>query len=238
MRDARSIVSHCRQGGTLLKQFTAYASGRGGVRFSLQPSDEHVPTHCAELAIASGWLRPLGRDLFGDPTNAQTWSYARNSSTEHTGGAARARVSGTPQRVATDGGAQPVARHDKHHEEINMDMRQFGGGHYAAAADVRDGPIAQVIADVRTGKYDKPDLHFESGDILSLNATNRRVLIRASETWTGMHVELVLGEVEFQKEAVIVKLISPAITAVEQAAAAEPKPVNGSGGDMDDDIPF
>ena len=95
-----------------------------------------------------------------------------------------------------------------------MDMRQFGGGHYVTAADVRDGPIAQVIADVRTGKYDKPDLHFESGDILSLNATNRRVLMRAygpnSETWTGMHVELVLGEVEFQnkmQEAAIVRLI-------------------------------
>jgi hypothetical protein len=48
MHSAESIVNHCRQGGTLHKEFFAYASGRSEVGFSLQPGGERVPTHCAQ----------------------------------------------------------------------------------------------------------------------------------------------------------------------------------------------
>ena len=43
MRDARSIVSHCRQAGTLLKQFTAYASGRSGRGSAFSPATSMSP---------------------------------------------------------------------------------------------------------------------------------------------------------------------------------------------------
>ena len=130
---------------------------------------------------------------------------------------------------------------------MTIDMRKYGGEYYLTIADVRDGPLRMKIVDIREGKYDKPDLIFETGDALSLNATNRRVLMRAygptSDTWLGKDIELVLGEVEFQgksQESVLTKPISPPLTATERAAATpEPTRVNGGGStSMDDDIPF
>ena len=130
---------------------------------------------------------------------------------------------------------------------MTIDMRKYGGEYYLTIADVRDRPLRMKIVDVREGKYDKPDLIFETGDALSLNATNRRVLMRAygptSDTWISKDIELVLGETEFQgkpQESVLTKPVSPPLTAAERAAVPEPlpKPGNGGGSDMDDDIPF
>jgi hypothetical protein len=79
-----------------------------------------------------------------------------------------------------------------------MDMRKFSGEHFIKTADVRDGPLQMQIAVVREGKFDKPDLVFESGDLLSLNATNNQILLRAygpnSDNWIGKDIELFLGE--------------------------------------------
>jgi hypothetical protein len=123
---------------------------------------------------------------------------------------------------------------------MTIDMRKYGGEYYLTVADVRDAPLPMKIVDVREGKYDKPDLIFETGDALSLNATNRRVLMRAygptSDTWINKNVELFLGEVEFQgkpQESVLTKPISPPLTAAERA----PKPGGGNGA-KDSDIPF
>ena len=127
---------------------------------------------------------------------------------------------------------------------MTVDMRNYGGEHFITTVDVREGPLAERILDAREGKYDKPELVFENGDVLSLNATNRKILMRAygptSETWTGKHVELLLGEVMFQRkpqEAVVVNPVSPPLTADEMAAAvaAAPKPQAG-GGDGNDFI--
>jgi hypothetical protein len=60
-----------------------------------------------------------------------------------------------------------------------MDMRKYSSGHFIKLDDVRDGPLNEVIDDAKIGKFDKPDLIFESGDRLSLNATNNSVLVRA-----------------------------------------------------------
>ena len=110
---------------------------------------------------------------------------------------------------------------------MTIDMRKYGGEYYLTIADVRDGPLRMKIVDVREGKYDKPDLIFETGDALSLNATNRRVLMRAygptSDTWISKDIELVLGETEFQgkpQESVLTKPVSPPLTAAERAAVA------------------
>jgi hypothetical protein len=129
---------------------------------------------------------------------------------------------------------------------MTIDMRDYGGEHYISVPDVRDGPLPEGIADAREGKFDKPDLVFESGDVLSLNATNRKTLMRVygptSDTWIGKRVELILGEVMFQnkpQEAVIVRPISPPLTVEEMAAAtAKSTPAAGGSSGMNDDIPF
>ena len=97
-----------------------------------------------------------------------------------------------------------------------MDMRKFSGDHFIKLDDVRDGPLHEVIAAVKLGKYDKPDLVFESGDLLSLNATNNKALIRAygrnSDDWIGKEIDLLQGEIPFNnemKETVIVQPVSP-----------------------------
>jgi hypothetical protein len=96
-----------------------------------------------------------------------------------------------------------------------MDMRKFSGETFIKADDVRDGPLEMQVAVVKEGRYG-PDLVFESGELLGLNATNNRILMRAygpnSEDWIGKKVQLTFGQVEYQKEmkdTVVVKPIDP-----------------------------
>jgi hypothetical protein len=109
-----------------------------------------------------------------------------------------------------------------------MDMRKFAGKSFIKVDDVRNGPLQVKIAVVKQGQYDKPDLVFETGEILGLNATNTKALMRAygpdSDDWVGKEIELYLGEVEYQGEmqpAVLVRPISPPIAAAAKAAAAK-----------------
>jgi hypothetical protein len=97
-----------------------------------------------------------------------------------------------------------------------MDMRKYSGETFIRVSDVTDGPLQMQIAGVREGKYEKPDLVFETGEAFSVNSTNNRILMRAygpnSEDWVGKKIELTLGQVEFQgkpQNSVIVKPISP-----------------------------
>ena len=106
-----------------------------------------------------------------------------------------------------------------------MDMRRFSGASFLKVDDVRGGPLREVIVSIKLGKYDKPDMYFEFGDCLSLNATNNVVLIRAygpnSDDWIGKEIELFVGEVEFEKkpiDAVLVKPISPALKQQERTS--------------------
>jgi hypothetical protein len=94
-----------------------------------------------------------------------------------------------------------------------MDMRKYSGETFIKIPDVRGGPLQLLIAGIREGQYERPNLVLESGELLSLNATNNKILIRAygphSEDWIGKEIELFLGEVEYQKkmqEAVSVRL--------------------------------
>jgi hypothetical protein len=122
-----------------------------------------------------------------------------------------------------------------------MDARKFIGPTFLGVDDVRDGNLRMQIAAVNTGKYDKLNLVFETGDTLSLNATNTKILSRAygfdTDLWPGKEIELFLGEVEFQKKvqpAVLIRPISPPVAAAEKAAAA--KKLDNT--DFDDEIPF
>ena len=104
-----------------------------------------------------------------------------------------------------------------------MDMRPYSGQHYIKTDDVRDAPFRGIIGTVKNGRYGKPDLVFESGETLSLNATNTAALIRSfgpnSVDWYSKIVECTLGQTMFQGDAtdtVIVKPISPPIPLEQQ----------------------
>jgi len=120
-----------------------------------------------------------------------------------------------------------------------MKMSEYVGSAFLRVDDLKQsGPIKATIANVRLGKYEKPDAHLSDGSVLSLNATNCRTLVRAygdeSADWLGREIELFVGEVDYQgkpTETILVKPISPSIE-------KRPKPKSGNGGDMDDAIPF
>jgi hypothetical protein len=121
-----------------------------------------------------------------------------------------------------------------------MDMKKYSSAHFIKVTDVRDGPIEAQIAAVREGKYDKPDLVFENGDMLSLNATNNKILMRAygadSDYWLGKTIKMFLGEVEYQRkmqEAVLVQPISPSLKDTKAANANR-----ATDQDPSDEIPF
>jgi hypothetical protein len=145
-------------------------------------------------------------------------------------------------------------RRERRQEKTKMDMRKFSGEHFYKVDDVRDGPIKEQIAAVKLGKYDKPNLVFESGSILSLNATNNAALLRAygrnSVDWISKEIELFLGEVEYQgemQEGVRLRPISPAtpktpLPAPEQQTpektATKPATAKPIEADIGEDIPF
>ncbi|UPK35553.1 hypothetical protein IVB18_47745 [Bradyrhizobium sp. 186] len=118
-----------------------------------------------------------------------------------------------------------------------MDMRKYASEHFLKLDDVREGPLTLRIALVRDGSYDKPDVVFESGEVLSLNATNLRTLIRAfgpdSDDWIGKDVEAALGPVMFQGKPQDGVIVTP-ISATEPRA----EPGTKRNGDMGDSIPF
>jgi hypothetical protein len=120
---------------------------------------------------------------------------------------------------------------------------------YLKVADVQDGPLIMHIAEVKDGSYEKPDIVFESGEILgSVSDTNIITLIKAYgddfANFVGKKVELRLGQLEYKKEmvdAILIKPITPGLSdeakadAVVKSAAVKDKTNRG---DMDDDIPF
>jgi len=120
-----------------------------------------------------------------------------------------------------------------------MDMRKYSGEHFVKVEDVKDGPIQGQIAVVKEGKYDKPNVVLESGDVLSLNATNNQTLMRAfgteSDQWVGKMIEMFLGTIQYQgsdHEAVLVRPVSPPIK--KKTKDVDGKTVS----DLDDEIPF
>jgi hypothetical protein len=124
---------------------------------------------------------------------------------------------------------------------MGLDMRKYSGTAFIKPGDVKAGPLRVVIVDVTEGKYGRPDLEFDDGTKLSLNATNNRTLVTAygsnSDDFINKEIELSLGEVEYNgemQETVIVKPISPPV----EKKPPPPKPKNSSGGDMDDEVPF
>jgi hypothetical protein len=129
-----------------------------------------------------------------------------------------------------------------------MDMRKYSGAIFIKVADVRNGPLQMRIAAVKEGKYGKPDVVFESGENLTLNATNNRTLMRAygpnSDDWIGKYIELTLGQLQFEGElqdAVIVKPIDEPINPSQKTPVPQETPSKATPkkrDDMDDEMPF
>jgi hypothetical protein len=123
-----------------------------------------------------------------------------------------------------------------------MNMREFAGDMYLKVDDLRgSGPKQLTIKDVEQGAYDKPVLRFSDDTLLSINATNAKVLIRAygeeSDDWVSKVVELYIGPTQYQgqpKDSILVRPISPAIPINQRRT---PKPANGPK-PIDDEIPF
>jgi hypothetical protein len=142
--------------------------------------------------------------------------------------------------------ARKTSAHARRQEKIIMDMRRYSGTPFIKPGDVNAGPLRVVIVGVTEGKYGRPDLEFDDGSKLSVNATNNRTLVIAygfeSDDWINKEIELSLGEVEYNgemQETVMVKPISPPV----ERKPPPPKPKGGSGapgkrGDMDDEVPF
>jgi hypothetical protein len=109
-----------------------------------------------------------------------------------------------------------------------MDMSKYCGEHFVKVNDVRNGPIEGRIVDVTEGEYG-PNVVLDTGDVLSLNKTNARTLVRSygteSDRYLGKMIRLLLGESEYRgsrQESVIIEPISP--TDVEPEAAVEKEP--------------
>ena len=113
-----------------------------------------------------------------------------------------------------------------------MKMKLFAGSAFIKTADVSNAPRRDTIAAVNIGKYDRPVAVFESGDQLTLNATNTKTLIRAygddSDRWVGHTIELYLGKSIFQGET------KPSV----KVRPLPDGPPAGSCENLDDDIPF
>lgn len=96
---------------------------------------------------------------------------------------------------------------------------------FVSLADVKN-PIRKKIAGLEKGKWDKPNLIFSDGKRLSLNATNRKVLLAevgdTEDELIGSVVELYHGEFDTQKGK-------------EPGVALRPV---GTDDPFDDEIPF
>jgi hypothetical protein len=125
-----------------------------------------------------------------------------------------------------------------------MDMSKYNGEQFLKPDDVRDGPLVMQIAAVKLGKFDRPEIVFESGAILTINVGNNNILTRAygpdSNDWLGKEIELTLGQVKYKGElqdSVVVRPVSPPLAAGELTAATN-KMAAAATDEMNDEIPF
>jgi hypothetical protein len=99
---------------------------------------------------------------------------------------------------------------------MSYDLKDYSGQYYVKPSDVREQPLQRRIAGVRKGSFDKLEVVFDGGEVLSLNTTNTRTLLRAyggsSDNLIGKIIELRLGQLRYQgadHDAVLVNPITP-----------------------------
>lgn len=126
-----------------------------------------------------------------------------------------------------------------------MDISDQISSGFIKVADLAGGTRREVIADVRPGKYQNPDCEFQSGAVLTLNATNMRTMADVwgpeTDAWTGKEIELYVGKTQYQgqdRDSVLVKTISPPIPASERPKPTVAAPKSSRADDLSDEIPF
>jgi hypothetical protein len=123
--------------------------------------------------------------------------------------------------------------------ESKMDMSKYAGGNFLKVADLKE-PFKAKIIDIEIGaKFDKPNLTFSEGSVLSLNATNCGTLLRAygsdSDDWLGKEVEVHVGETDYKGEMIPTILLKPLSPSPESKKSIKKQPKKK---DMDDEIPW
>jgi hypothetical protein len=132
-----------------------------------------------------------------------------------------------------------------------IDMSKYLKGSYITVESLGTDVRIEAIADAVDGKFDKPDLIFESGDRLGLNGTNRRTMFKhyglESNDWIGKKVKVYVGELTFngkQQDSVLLTPVSP--PTVKRNAKPKEKgdedevhrPLQVGDEKVDDEIPF
>jgi hypothetical protein len=125
-----------------------------------------------------------------------------------------------------------------------MDMSKYAGSSFLKPEHLVDGPRTETIVGIKDGNYDQPEVTFKSGDKLSVNNTNTRILLRAygpnDADWLEKTVELSAGETTFKDQLVptiIVKPISPPVPKEDQQPLPEQQP-RDLRDEMSDEVPF
>jgi hypothetical protein len=110
------------------------------------------------------------------------------------------------------------------------DMRKYAGTTFIKVDDLREGPREEMIAGLEMGKYGRPVLQFESGDSLSLNGTNDKILLNAygsnGKGWIGCVVELYVGLTNFEgkpTESVLLRPVTPRKPVGERQPPEKPR---------------
>jgi hypothetical protein len=120
------------------------------------------------------------------------------------------------------------------------DMSEYCTGSFLKLADLRE-PREEVIADCVPGNYG-PDLVCESGDVLTLNETSKRRLIRAygmnCKVWIGKTVKLYAGQVPFKDGMTDAALVEPISPPTSDGKLPPPKPKANGSNNLDDEVPF
>jgi hypothetical protein len=133
------------------------------------------------------------------------------------------------RRTQSRGQVQRGAAHP-HKGVCAMDVRAFRKPRFLKVEDIKaSGPRVDRIVGLKEGKFEKPELILESGDMIGLSASNLDTLARAygyeSELWCGHQIKLYAGEGEFNKKPVEMVLIEPLskVEGAEEEAAKPPK---------------
>jgi hypothetical protein len=133
-----------------------------------------------------------------------------------------------------------------------VDVSKYRKGKHITATELGEDTRVGAISDVReNSKFGKLELVFESGDMLSLNATNLEKMIGHygldDKLWIGKKVELYVGELPFNGKAVasvLLRPISPGVPKAGARAEGKDRPKAKARGDdvhrpsEDDEIPF
>ncbi len=236
----RYVLARLRPQGTSLGKTHVFfpSSGRGDTVWTIEPGGKHINSYRASAAVESGFLVAIdpGLPLFGDDqTHAQSFRIRSPAEEDH----ARASL--------------PKRRAGNHEETTMVNVRDYLAGVHIKFDDLKDGSRIEVIEDARPGKYGKLDLIFQSGDMLGLNATNTRKLVKVrgleSDDWRGLKVELSQGQLEFNGEPTDSVILEVVEEGVEEEEATPPKKKRASAGaaaapgphfekPIDDEIPF